>query len=93
MAAAQALTYHKRLCETKGFLNKSLEAPVHNLVKLPNSRKCCYCHHGYDSNRSTNLLTMFKCGFCNVPICKPTKSDCWNLHLQGLPKKKVLPRK
>lgn len=25
--------------------------------------------------------------------CKPTKSDCWNLYLQGFPEKKVLPRK
>ena len=65
---------------------------MHNLVKLPNSRKC-YCCHGYGSRRSTKLSTMFKCGFCNVPICKPIKIDCWNLRLQGLPKKKVLPSK
>lgn len=31
---AQALMYHKRtrLCETRGSLNTSLEAPVHNLA-------------------------------------------------------------
>ena len=29
---------------------------------------------------------MFKYGFGNVYICKITKSDCWNLHLQGLTK-------
>ena len=35
-----------------------------------------------------------KCGHCNVPICKPTKIDCWNLHLlKGLPKKNVAMRK
>ena len=33
-----------------------------------------------------NQFTMFKYGFGNVYICKITKSDCWNLHLQGLPK-------
>ena len=74
MAAAQALTYHKgkSLCETRGSLNTSLEAPVHTLVKLPNSRKCYYCCHNYGSRRSHNLSTMFKFGFCNLPICKPT---------------------
>ena len=78
MAAAQALMYHNStsLCKRRGSLNISLEAPVHNLVKLLNSRKCHYCCHNYGNRRSPNLSTMFKCGFCNLPVCKPRKSDC-----------------
>lgn len=76
MAAAKALTYHKStsLYETRGLLNTSLEGQVHNLVKLPNSRKFYYCHHWYGSRRSANLSTTFKCEFCDVPMYKPTKT-------------------
>ena len=65
MAAAQTLTYHKgkSLCETRGSLNASLEAPVHTLVKLLNSRKCHYFCHNYGSRRSHNLSTMLSVDF------------------------------
>ena len=32
--------------------------------------------------------TTFKCIQCNVPLCKPSKGHCWELHLNGLPKPK-----
>ena len=36
----------------------------HTLEKLPNSRRCYMCHHGYLNRKTSNNSTLFKCAPC-----------------------------
>ena len=37
--------------------------------------------------KGAKLNTTLKCGSCDIPLCKPSKGNCYNKHLKGLPKK------
>ena len=86
MAAAHALTSHKTtsMIETRVLNQSATVSSSHTLEKLPNSRRCYMCQHGYLNRKKSNISTTFKCGLCAVPVCK---RDCWEMHLKGLPKK------
>ena len=91
MAAAQAMTNYLtiNLCKTRQLEKSSItEDALHTMAKLPNFRNCYYCWHGYSTPRTNRKSTTFKCIQCNVPSCKPSKGQCWELHLNGLPKPK-----
>ena len=90
MAAAHALTSYKTtsMIETRVLNQSATVSSSHTLEKLPNSRRCYMCQHGYLNRKKSNISTTFKCGLCAVPVCKPSKGDCWEMHLKGLPKKR-----
>ena len=95
IAASTALTQFEstRLYQTRQ-LNVSSEQPLHYTEKLPYSKDCFYCQHGYDKPRVQENTTTFKCVTCNISICKPTKGTCWDLHIvKGLPKKRYHKKK
>ena len=76
------------LHETRN-IDNSFEGVLHVPVKIPYSKDCYYCQHGYDKPRTTKHITTFKCSSCNIPLCKQTKNKCWDLHLaNGIPKKR-----
>ena len=54
--------------------------------KAPYSRHCYYCWYGYSTPRTNCKSTTFKCVQCDVLLFKPSKGQCWELHLNGLPK-------
>ena len=69
-------------------LNISSEQALHSLEKLPYSKDCFCCQHGFEKPQKMGNTTTFKCAACKVPICKPTKGPCWDLHIiKGLAKK------
>ena len=75
-------------CETRNIVN-SFEDVLNVSVKIPNSKDCYYCQHGYDKPRTTKHTTTFKCSLCNIPLCKQTKNKCWDLYpANGVPKKR-----
>ena len=90
MAAAQALSYQTiTLCKTRQLEKSSItEDALHTVAKLPSSRNCYYCCHGYCTAQTNCKSTTFKCIQCDVPLCKPFKGHCWELHLNDLPKPK-----
>jgi hypothetical protein len=77
MAAAAGLTAYQTASfhETRSFNTSGTtsNALLHSLVKLPNSRHCYYCKHGYATPRRSNMSTTYKCAHCDVPLCKPSK--------------------
>ena len=59
--------------------------------KLEYSYTCFYCQHGFDKPCTSNNSTIFRCGECKVPLFRPSKGNCWQLHiLNGVPKKRHL---
>ena len=75
-------------------LNVSSEQALHSLEKFPYSKDCFYCKHGFEKPQKKGNTTTFKCAACNIPICKPTKGQCWDLHIiKGLPKKRYQKKK
>ena len=68
--------------------NISSEPALHSFKKLPYSKDCFCCQHGFEKTQKKGNTTTFQCPACNVPICKPTKGLCWDLHIiKGRPKK------
>ena len=65
-------------------------------LALTNFNTCASFHETRSINMSRDsvLYTLEKIEFskaCQVPICKPTKCECWDLHImRGLPRKRYL---
>ena len=96
-SAASALTMYTtaNLCQTRNInaSTTSNESLLHPMIKINYVEACSVCQHEYDSPQKKNTTT-FKCGRCNVPICMPSKNNCWNLHVaNGLPKKHYFVKK
>ena len=93
IAASAALTQFEstKLYQTRQ-LNVSSEQPLHYTEKLPYSKDCFYCQHGYGKPRVQENTTTFKCVTCNIAICKPTKGKCKHLHCQRTTKETTTKR-
>ena len=89
IAASNALVSYK----TESFLqtrqlDTSRDAVLHELERIGDSLDCCFCQHGYKKPRGGRHTTTFKCKSCKIPIFRPSKSQCWDLHIiDGVPKK------
>ena len=69
-------------------MNVSTEGGQNLVENMSYSVICFYCQHGYDQPIVTNTNTTFKCEFCKVPLCKPSKEVCRVFPIvKGLPKK------
>ena len=77
ITASTALTQFEsaNLYQTRQ-LNVSSEQALHSLEKLPYSKDCFSCQHGFEEPEKKGNTTTFKCAACNVPIYKPTKGPC-----------------
>ena len=84
-AAAGLIAYKTAsLCTTRSLETMSdamSDAVLHKMVKLPNSRHCYYCKHGYAAKRLSKMTTTYKCSRCDVPLCKPSKCILINIYL------------
>ena len=89
MKASNALVSYRNLSASQTReLDVSAEMQLHSVKKIPYPVQCYYCQHEYDKPRSKKSSTTFKCGCCEIALCKPSKGECWNLHvLNGVPKK------
>ena len=73
--------------ETRQLEKSSItEDALYTMPKLLNSRNCYYCWHGYSTPQTNRKSISFKCIQWDVLLCKPSKSQFWELHLHGLPK-------
>ena len=60
---------------------------LHTVEKIGFSEDCYYYQNGCEKPKKVKNAT-FKCKTCRVPISKPTKSECWDLHImRGLLRK------
>ena len=72
-------------------INMSSNIVLHTLEKIEFSKECYYFQHGYEKPKKVKNTVSFRCEACWVPICKPTKSECWDLHImRELPRKLYL---
>ena len=62
-------------------INLSSDNVLHSLERIGFSKECYYCQHGFKEPRRANKTTSFRCKLCQVPICRPSKSECWDLHI------------
>ena len=82
------ISHHEFKCTAALALASLNTCVLHTLEKIGFSKECCYCQHGYKIPKNVKNATSFRCKACRVPICKPTKSECWDLHImRGLPRK------
>lgn len=75
-------------------LNALIEQALHSIEKFGYSKDCFYCQNRFEwSTHRRKNLTTFRCATCNVPICRPTKGPCWDLHIiKGLQKSSITKR-
>ena len=72
-------------------INMSSNSVLHTLEKIGFSKEFYYCQHGYKKPRKVKNTTSIRCKACWISVCKPTKSECWDLHImRGLPRKQYL---
>ena len=80
IAASNALINHKTesFLQTRDILlDTSTDAVLHEIERIQYSLVCYYCQHGYQKPREGKNTTTFKCKACKIPICRPSKSQCW----------------
>ena len=59
----------------------------HPLLKISTSRRYyIYCHNPL-GHKGTKISTTFKCGSCDIPLCKSNKENYYNEYLKWHPKK------
>ena len=64
-------------------INISSDSALHTLEKIGFSIECYSSQHGYEKPRKVKNITGFRCKTYWVPIYKPTKSECWDMHIEG----------
>ena len=96
MAAANALVSvslsSSSIYGTRSLLDNSIESILHEMERIGYSLDCYYCSNGY--KKKVRTTTTFKCKGCDIPLCRPSKGQCWDLHIKhGKPKKRPNKRK